>query len=263
MKNLTLIIAIIFFASTQTNAQDYKVIHVTGTIEAQNIHKTLSRGTAFDDNEKFQYKTTGARAVVINTKAGKRYILKGATNSTAYTRANLTPSMSNISSRAGGLNNRLDLKNHFDGKYVVLGKLKVAINSLAFPINDTNFFFIRYLYKGMSIDKKLYHSGDTLIIIKDSLLQVDNKPIRNENITEMKLIYVTKVDKKYKLSSISSSFYPVFPNEVILKEEVSIIVNSMKAKSNQEIINDISSYINEVYGKANKENVAQWYNSNF
>ena len=122
----------------QMNAQEYKVVHVNGNIVAESTKKTIVRGTAFKKSEKFQYKSNDARAVVINTNAGKRYILKG-NSSAGYTNANLTPSMGNISSRAGALNNRLDLKNHFDGKYVILGQLEVVINSTAFPMSDTQF----------------------------------------------------------------------------------------------------------------------------
>jgi len=263
MKKHLLLLLVVCLALFQAQAQDYKVIHVNGTIVKQSTKSNLTRGTAFGEKEKFQYKTTDARAVVINTKKGQRYILKGTTADAGYHNANLTPSASNISSRAGGLNNRLDLQNHFNGKYVIVGELKVVINSAAFPMDNNNFFFIRYVYKGEKIDKQLYHNKDTLIIIRDSLLQVDHKPIRNEDITEMQLIYATKADGKYHFTVISSTFYPVFPEEKTLKEEVKILVDAMKGQSDDEIIKAIASYISDVYGKSNKENVAQWYHANF
>lgn len=247
----------------QTKAQDYKVIHVNGTIVAQSTKSNLTRGTAFGEKEKFQYKTHDARAVVINTKKGQRYILKGSTSDASYHNANLTPSAGNISSRAGGLNNRLDLKNHFDGKYVILGELKVVINSVAFPMDNNHFFYINYLYKGESINKRLSYNGDTLIINKDSLLRVDGKPIRNEDITEMKLVYYSKNNGKVTPSVISSSFYPVFPNQKELKEEVAIIIDAMNGQSEGEIVKAITSYITDIYGKSNTDNVQQWYQVNF
>jgi hypothetical protein len=263
MKKIFLSLLIISSTLFQAQAQDYKVIHVNGTIEAQSTHSNLIRGTAFGEKEKFQYKSDGARAVVINTKKGKRYILKGSASDAGFHNANLTPSAGNISSRAGGLNNRLDLKNHFDGKYVILGELKVVVNSAAFPMDDNHFFFIRFIYKGEKIDKQLYHNKDTLIIIRDSLLQLDHKPIKNEDITEMQLIYATKVDGRYNLSIISSTFYPVFPDEKELKEEVEIVADAMKNQPEDEIVKAVVSYISDVYGKSNKENVAQWYHANF
>ena len=258
---LSLLIFLIGFITTQ--AQSYKVIHVTGTIEAQSTKSDLARGTAFGEKEKFQYKTTNARAVVINTKKGQRFILQSSVSDASYHNANLTPSAGNISSRAGGLNNRLDLRNHFDGKYVILGELRVVINSAAFPMNKNHFFYINYLYKGESINKQLSFSGDTLIINKDSLLQVDKKPIRNEDITEMKIIYYSKNNGKGTPSVISSTFYPVFPKEKDLLEEVRIVVDAMKGQNEFDITNAVSSYISDVYGKSNRENVKKWYNTNF
>jgi len=263
MKKYFLTLFVISLAFFQAKAQDYKVIHVNGTIVAESTKSNLTRGTSFGEQEKFQYKTNDARAVVINTKKGKRYILKGTTTDASYRKANLTPSASNISSRAGGLNNRLDLKNHFDGKYVILGELKVVINSAAFPMDQDHFFYINYLYRGESINKRLNYNGDTLIINKDSLLRVDGKPIRNEDITEMKIIYFSKNNGKITQSVISSTFYPVFPKENELKEEVEIVVDVMKDQPSNEIIDAITSYISDVYGKSNKENIALWYNANF
>ena len=263
MKKIILLFSLIIITSFQSQAQDYKVVHVNGTIVAESTKSKLTRGTAFGAQEKFQYKTNDARAVVINTKKGERYILKGMATDASYRKANLTPSAGNISSRAGGLNNRLDLANHFDGKYVILGELKVVINSTAFPMDDNNFFFIRYVYKGEKIDKQLYHNEDTLIIIRDSLLQVDHKPIRNEDITEMQLIYATKADGKYHFSIISSTFYPIFPEQKDLLEEVRIVVDAMKGKDESEIVDAVTSYISDVYGKSNRDNVREWYDANF
>lgn len=241
-------------------AQEYKVVHVNGNIVAKSTQKSLARGTAFNTSEKFQYKTVNARAVVINTQAGKRFILKGSA-STGYANANLTPSMGNISSRAGALNNRLDLKSHFDGKYVIIGQLEVVINNAVFPMSDTQFFYINYIYNSENINKKLDHHGDTLIINKDSLLMVDGKPIKNEDITEMKLMYYTKKNGKVTLITISDSFYPIFPNEKELKSEVDIIINALPKEADK--LKSVADYIGEVYGKVNNENVAKWYKANY
>jgi len=264
MKTQITAILILLFAFSQLRAQEFKVIHVNGTIIAKSTRSSLKRGSAFGEQEKFQYKTNGARAVVINPKKGQRFILKNNRADTSFRRANLTPSAGNISSRAGALVNRLDLQNHFNGKYVILGEsLKVVINSAAFPMNKDNFFYIQYVYKNEKINKKLYHSGDTLIIYRDSLLRVDGKPVKNEDITDMRLIYVSKIDGKLFQSVISSTFYPVFPDNDILKEEVAIIRDAMKGKTEDEIINAIDSYIADVYGKPNKDNVRAWYKAGF
>jgi hypothetical protein len=242
-----------------SQAQNYKVVHVNGDIVAESTHKNIVRGTAFGEKEKFQYKTNDARAVVINAKLGTRFILKGKVSENTFSKANLTPSMGNISSRGGALNNRLDLKNHFDGKYVILGQLEVVINKAVFPMNDTQFFYISYIYNSETINKKLEFHGDTLIINKDSLLKIDGKPIKNEDITQMKLMYYTKNNGKVNLITISDSFYPIFPDENELKSEVDIIINALPKDANK--LKPVIDYINEVYGKVNNDNVDMWYQS--
>lgn len=265
MRKIFLFTALLVSSCLLLKAQDFKVIHVNGNIVAQSTQKVLTRGSAFGEKEKFQYESKSARAVVINTKVGKRYILKGETGDVSFHHANLTPSAGNISSRAGGLNNRLDLKNQFDGKFVILGELKLVINSSAFPMNKNQFFYISYSYKGepKPINKRLYYSGDTLFINKDSLLRVDGKPILNEDITDMKLIYYSKKNGEVYASEISSTLYPVFPDENILKEEVQIIVESMPSSSQSDIVNAIASYISDVYGKPDKGNVLEWFTNEF
>lgn len=259
MNKIILTLLIVSLSLSLSIAQGYKVIHVNGNIIAKSTNKSLARGTDFIEKEQFQYKTNNARAVVINTSPGKRYILKGATGS-AFAKANLAPPMNHISSRGGALNNRLDLKNHFQGEYVILNKLKIQINSQVFPMDKDHFFFISYLYKGGNVNKRLQFKDDLLIIEKDSLLRVDGLPILNKNITDMSLYYFSKNSEKATKSLISSSFYPVFPDNKSFKEEIGIIVSTLKNKEKENIITEITNYIFDAYGKPNKENVKQWYN---
>ncbi len=262
MKQLLIIIAI--SVSQLLVAQEFTTLHVNGTILDKAANKQLITGYTFGKSDQFLFKTTNANAMIINKSTGNRFILKESNAADALASSNLTPSMSNISSRAGGaLNNRLDLMNHFQGKYVILGTLKVIINPSVFPMNESEFFFIRYIYKGEEINKKLDYSGDTLFINKDSLLRVDDKPILNEDITEMKMMYFSKKDDKSVVTEISSSFYPVFPDENELKTEIKIIKDAVKQKKETETIKDVADYINEVYGKVNMDNITDWYHRAF
>jgi hypothetical protein len=263
MKNLLLVLVITLIFSNYSFAQDFKVIHINGTIVAQSTQKSLERGSSFSETEKFNYKTKDATAMVINTKAGTRYVLKNSSGTENYQKANLTPSMSNISSRSAGLNNRFDLKSHFDGKLVILETLRIKINKSIFPMNENQFFFIRYLYKGEIINKKLSFKNDTLMINKDSLLSVDGKPILNEEITEMELMYYSTVNDKLISTLISSTFYPVFPVDSVLKEEIKIMKDVLKDRPEPEIINTVNNYIIDVYGKTDYENIEEWYRKTF
>jgi hypothetical protein len=51
-------------------------------------------------------------------------------------------------------------------------------------------------------------------------------------------------------------------NEDELKNEIQIILETLRDKNKKEKIDEIISYISEMYGKPNKENVEQWIEKN-
>lgn len=258
-----LIFSVLLTMSLISVGQKYKVIHVNGQIQAVSTKKMLDRGSSFGEKEKFSYITQDARAIVVDSDAGKRLILQKPQSGDASLAANLTPSMGNISSRSGSLLNRLDVKNHFSGKYVIINELKISLNPQVFPQNDSQFFYISYIYKGESINKKLMHKADTLVINKDSLLKVDGKPILNEDITDMKLSYYSKVNGVVTTALISDSFFPVFPDTTILKSEIELLLSALPADFQGSKLNMANDFISDAYGKTNYENVKQWYLSHF
>ena len=244
------------------SAQKYKVIHVNGQIQKVSNKKLIDRGASLEQKEKLNYLTQGARAVVVDTEAGKRVILQNAGTGESTLQASITPSMGNMSSRGGALLNRLDVKNYFNGKFAILETLKVPVNPQVYPQSDTQFFFIRMVYKGEPINKKLYFKGDTLLIQKDSLLQVDHKPIKNEDITDMELMYYSNVNGKIITSSLSNTFYPVFPDTKLLKEEVDLLLSILPKDYKKSKLDFVQGYINDAYGKTSTDNVKTWYEKN-
>ncbi len=262
MKLFTLSFLLFFFIQV-AYSQNYKVIHVNGKIQKMSNKQLLDRGSGLKTDDKLNYLTQGARAVVVDADAGKRMILENASTGEASVKASMSPSMGNISSRSGSLLQRLDVKNHFQGKYVILETLKIPINPQVFPQNDTQFFFVRIVYKGEPINKKLFHHADTLMIHKDSLLRVDGKPINNEDITEMHLMYYSKVNDNITTSSISDSFYPVFPDLQELKKEVELLLTTLPKDYDKTKFDFVNGYIQDAYGKTNSENIKVWFDKNF
>jgi hypothetical protein len=127
-------------------------------------------------------------------------------------------------------------------------------------MNENNFFYIRYVYKGDTINKRLLYSNDTLTIEKKSLLTVDGKPIPNPEISLMEIFYLQKGETTKRV--LINSFDPVFLNEDDLKSEVNIILESMQKKDKSAKIDEIISYISEMYGKPNRENITEWLEKN-
>ena len=176
----------------------------------------------------------------------------------AYARANLTPSMSNISTRSGAILSKVDLSNLFSGDYVIIDKSYIKISPNTFKMDEENFFYIKYTYKDEDIHKKLDYISDTLIINKSELFTIDGWPITNPNITKMELLYMSKEKSSIEISS----FNPVFPDSEELLSEIEVIIDNFKDKSMKEIINEVANYINEMYGKIDKTNVERWLADN-
>ena len=257
MKNLFILLLAFYFTSIYSQ-ENFKVIKINGTIVNEKSKSNLSRGSVFSDNDKFKFESSSSRAAVINNKG--RYILQANNSNNAYAKAFLTPAMSNMSSRSGAIVNQVDLQNHFNGNYLIFKKDKIKISKDNFPMDENNFFYIRYDYKGESINKKLSYTNDTLVIDKKELIAVDGKPIPNKEITNMELLYYKKAEGK----SISvGDFKPVFVNEKDFKSEIEIILEGVKGKTKQEKIDEILSYVNDFYGKPNKENLVDWIEENF
>jgi len=257
MKKIGIIVLIALF--TNLFSQNYKVIKVDGNILYKKNDNPLKKGSSFSEGEEFLFKTSNSRAAVIRPGKG-RFILKPDNSNLAYAKANLAPAMSNMSSRAGALVNKVDLENYFKGKYVIIDKVKLKISKTEFPMDDKHFFYISYKYKGENVPKKLSYVNDTLIIDRQELLTVDGKAIPNPNITDMKIVYR---DATANSNTTISSFNPVFPDVEMLKEEVQMILDSFADEKKSQKINEVTSYINDFYGKPDKENLEFWLKSQF
>jgi len=258
MKAILIIIITVLSLNIYAQKNNYKVIKVNGSILFQKNNTELKRGSVFSENDKLNFKTTNSRAAVINPGKG-RFILMPNNNNIAFARANLTPSMNNISSRAGALINKIDLSNHFSNNYVILDKSYIKISPKVFKMDDDHFFYIKYSYKGDNIPKKLKNKGDTLIIDKTKLFTIDGWPIPNPNISNLNLMYM---DKSTKSSTFISSFNPVFPDTKELLEEIDLILDNIKDDSKDNKIKEVTNYINEMYGKIDKINVEKWLITN-
>lgn len=255
-KLLSGIVLIFVFSGIQAQS-NYTVIKVFGGIQYKATKKNMNQGDVFSPAEQLIFSNTESKAAVINQEKG-RFILappvSGKLESTPY----FIPAMGNIASRGGTISNMISLENHFKGKYLIINRVSVKISEKAFPMNDTAFFFLRYIYKGEEINKKLPFKGDSLIIDRAGLLTVDGRPIPNPDVSEMKLFYLSG-----KKSTFISEFEPVFPDTGELEKEIQIIVNEYKGKGYDQLLDEVLGYLNEFYGKPDKENVEQWLKQTF
>jgi hypothetical protein len=255
------IIATLIFLSVVTgpalSQNEFKVIKVNGTILLKAKGISLETGTVFSEKEDLLFRSEDATAAVINSQRG-RLVITNKNHDLSAAGSNYLPSMYNISSRSGSMSNNADLSTNFSGKYVVLNKQNIKVESKSYPMDNDHFFFLRYIYKGEEINKKLPFIRDTLIIDKISLLTVDGNPIPGADNTSIKLFY-----RKGAESVFISDFDLIFPDMIQLKKEIEIILEEIKDKSAKSKIGEIDSYLNEFYGKVQRENLTGWLETNF
>ncbi|MGV6862408.1 MAG: hypothetical protein ACWA41_11590 [Putridiphycobacter sp.] len=230
----------------------YKVIKVNGKIFFQKTKTEMQTGDYFVQGTPVSFATQQSRAAIINKQKG-RFVLKPATNG----KVKILPAANNVSSRAGALINLIDIQNHFSGDYLVLGKMELEISEEAFPQNESNFFYLSYDYNGELIRKKLSSNGNKLILDKNEIFKVDGNPIPVEK-KEMALYY-----REGSTSKKISEFSPVFPDEKELKTEIEIILSEFQNKDNAGKKEEVTAYVNEFYGKPQKENLGAWLEKEF
>ncbi len=258
----SLILILLNYNEVVSSQDNFTVIKVSGDIIIQRTGSPLFIGTKFSQDENLSFKSAASRAAVINPERG-RYLLS-ADNSSEFmnSKSVFLPSTGKISARAGSaILNANDLKEYFEGKYVIFDKVYVVISPDIFPMNDKNYFYIRYMYKDEVINKKLTFHEDSLFIIKNELFTVDGKQIPNPDISGMKLMYMEEGEKY--ISTPVCSFIPVFPDMDKLKEEVQIIIEQLQNKTYTEKLVEISSFINDFYGNPDEKNLKNWLKENF
>jgi hypothetical protein len=255
MKKVSLFLITMLIAVIGYSQETYKVIKVNGQIEIQKSKQKLISGMEFSDKEKLVF-TPNSNAAVINSKKG-RMTLSG---SQANNETNFLPAMGNISSRKIAFSNVDDLRNHFTGNYVILNNAEVSITLTGFPMNEDNLFYVQYKYNGEDINKKLKYEGSTLLIDKDYIFKIDEKPIPIPDSCKMRLYYFKKLDNSHQFIG---EFNPIFPNLEVLKKEVDIVLKELATKEKNEKITQVVSYINDFYGKVDNDSVKKWLASNF
>jgi hypothetical protein len=235
----------------------YKVIKVNGQIQVKKTGKNLSQGDEFAPNTPLDFKTAESRAAVISSTKG-RFVLTADNNAKG---SNLVPAMNSVATRSGAIINMIDLKNVFSDNYVIIDEVRMKIGKDAFPmVKDEQFFYVEYEYNGEVIPKMLNFSNDTLFISRSDIFTVDGKTIENPYSTELKLYY--RNEKKEESLPVST-FNAIFPETEALKQELKIILDEMAKKSEKQKLDDVLSYINEFYGKPDKDNVKSFLSLNF
>jgi len=132
---------------------------------------------------------------------------------------------------------------------------------MTFPMAARKYFYLTYSYDNRTINKKLDFKKDTLIINRNELLTVGGKIIDGTGINQIDLMYI-KEGVTNGLTRIST-FKPVFPDNTILTTEVGIILDQMELNPYNDKLREVSSFLNEFYGKVDDNTVKIWLSTAF
>jgi len=248
----------LFSAVSVFSQVKYRVIKVNGRIIYVRTGNSMTQGDVFTEDEDLSFQTPNSRAAVINPGSGRFILSPDNYENLSSAKSNFLPAMSNLSTRGGIINNITDLQNQFSDDMVILCKAGYFLNPYKFPMNENQFFFLKFEYKGEEINKKLLCEQNKLIFSREEILKVDQMPIKEIDKPDIGFYYYNNGPAEY-----ISDFRLVLPDLEILNAELKIILDESPGKSFNQKINDISGYLFEFYGKPDKQDVINYLEKNF
>ena len=252
MRLIVIIICTLLIGNLSAQS-DYKVIKVNGSILYVRTGSSMAQGDVFAEDEDLDFATPNSRAAVINPQKGRFVLAAGSQGQVARANSNFLPAMSNISTRGGALNSLNDIQNQFNGSVAILYKASWHINPYQFPMNEDTFFYLQYLCNGERINKKLLFKDNNLVFDREDILKVDGNPIKGPDTPNTILYYYGRDGARY-----ISAFEMVFPDLADLAAEAGIIMAESGEAPYNKIVNELSGYIFEFYGKPDKQDVMQF-----
>ncbi len=240
-------IILLLFIATHSVAQSYTVIHTIGKILDTKSGKYLAKGTKVDQSATLKFETKGARAAVLGSSRGRFVIQETSQAETksdlVYTLSSVvSPARGRLSTRAGGINNKLDFEKYFqEGSVAILGdSFSVEVSPVAYPMDETKFFYAQYQANGEAINKKLPGENGNLQLSTSDFFSIDGQSIDPEEVTGITLYY-------YNATTQESSMITDLSFAVVSNEELKSIADQMEGD-----IEGTLEVINSLYGKCSQ-----------
>jgi hypothetical protein len=250
LRGWFMVIIMLFSVVSVFSQVNYRVIKVNGRIVYVRTGNSMTQGDVFTEDEDLSFQTPNSRAAVINPNLGRFILSPDNYENLSAAKSNFLPAMSNLSTRGGIINNMTDLQNQFSDNMVILCQAGYFLNPYKFPMNENQFFFLKFEYKGEEINKKLSFEQNKLILSREEILKVDQMPIKEIDKPDISFYYYNNGVAEY-----ISDFNLILPDLEELDAELRIILDESPDKSYNQKVNDISAYLFEFYGKPDKQDV--------
>lgn len=263
MKSVRTFLLIIVCAVTHSSiAQNvYYVLSVKGIVKLAKTKAALKPNDQISDKDAILFSAPTDMMAVVSTRSGRMILRPKPTAKSSELMCVvsdiLKPGTGRLSARAGSITNIIELKRYFGNDSLnILGTGKVWVSPAAYPMNADNFFFVRYQWKGETINKKLSVERDTLLLSTNDIYKVDGKAILSKDVKDTKLFY-----KQGTAVSEIGPFTVSFPEETAVKQLVTSFKDHSSLKGTQ-FLDELTPLLKDIYGKTDKDNVRAWLKKN-
>ncbi len=259
MKNFKFLLLIVFWVAMQSSlAQNvYYVLNVKGNVKLEKTKVPLKANDQISDQDAVLFSAPTDAVALISSKNGRMILRpKHAVKSSeliCVVKDILNPGTGRLSTRAGNITNLIELQNHFTRDSLhIIGVAKVWISPTAYPMNLVDFFFIRYTWRGETINKKLSFEKDSLMFSENDIYKVDGSMILSKEIKDIKLLY-----KQGEAVSEIGPFTISFLNETTLKQIIASFKDHSSLKGNH-FLDELTPLLKDIYGRTDKDNLRSW-----
>lgn len=256
----TLVLMILY--SNAFSQDCYIVLKVKGTITLENTGEILQKDSKVCAGDNVSFGSPDAAAILYNSSNG-RYTLKPNRSSESELSGIIRSLVSNaLSTSHANVDTRgeeYDLKKLFKNNFYVIGSNEIFPDADDYPLTDSSYFYITFMYSEMTITSRLKNSKNSFFLDKRSVYTVDRKEIEQNEIDNVTLNYFNKNGRSVK------AFKLRFLDTESIRSELTPYITELRSsgKTDEEIINEVLYYIYDIYGPFSSDNLRKWLSDNF
>ena len=223
--------------------ETYKVVKIQGEIIRVKTGNNLSIGEDVVSNENLNFKNNYSRAMVVNKEKGCMILSANSDNGGPQ----FLPAQNNMSVRNTLPSQPSEVLDYFYGFVAVIGCDSLKIDDEKLSISNDSYFSVNYNVNGQTMSDRIVCRNGKLALPASI---VKDKPEKVE------ICY----NNEFGLTK-KSEFKPIYVNEQMLKEEISLIFDAVHGEKKDKIAASVA-FVNDFYGKTSAETVEPWIEKN-
>lgn len=258
-------------SSLRSVERGYRVIYVKGAIEDMTAQVALQRGMDIKLNNKINFKSSNAQAVVISPNRGRFVLRKSQSQQSevyAFVKDVLNPLKKNaaLSTRAINTPKVIEDMNRYFGNedfYVIGNELTFALDPAKYPMSANKLFLSRVEYQGKPVQKMMDFAGTSLILKKDKVYTTrSGDPIPADSI---KKVAIYRFVKNPPSADKVAEFNAIFIDEEELKAAYQDLFKDADTEnmSDDEKENYFIGFFHNFYGRTDENALISWLKANF